>query len=408
MEIANKKFLVYGTGISGISAFKFLNEKGAEVYIYSDKVLDDVDLNNYLTSMSMVLKRKFDYVVLSPGVNVLGNKNIFKLKKTGALIISELELGYLFCKGKFIAVTGTNGKTTCVSLLNHVLKTKYKTFLCGNVGTPITSIASKTTDDCVVVCEVSSFMLETISPNFKPDISIILNITPDHLSRHKTFDNYYKSKLEITNWQTEKDYLLIPKELQNICTRAQKIIVNEKKFRSRLIGNFNNLNLAFCEKTAHILGINSKEFKNSIKSFAPVSYRLEFLGKKHGIKYINDSKSTNPDSCVKAIQSMKKTCVVLLGGSSKGNSFVDIFKNGDKIKYAILFGQTANALFADAKFCKFDKVVSFDNLKQALKHLHEFAKRGDVVLFSPACASYDEFNNYVERGEFFNSYFDSI
>ncbi len=408
MEIANKKFLVYGTGVSGISAYKFLVEKGAEVYIYSDKVSDDVDLNNYLTSMSMVLKHKFDYVVLSPGVNILGNKNISKLKNTGALFVSELELGYLFCKGTFVAVTGTNGKTTCVSLLNHVLKTKYKTFLCGNVGTPITSIALHTTDDCVVVCEVSSFMLEMVSPNFKPDISVILNITPDHLSRHKTFENYCNAKLEITNWQTEKDYLLLPKELQNITTQAKKIIVCEQKYKSKLIGDFNNLNLAFCEKIAQLLNISSKQFKKAIKTFAPVPFRLEFLGKKHGISYINDSKSTNQDSCIKALQSMKTPCVVLLGGSDKGTSFVDIFKNGEKIKRAVVFGQTANLLQTDAKFCNFDKIVKFDTLKDALNHLHGLVKRGDVVLFSPACASYDEFSNYVERGEFFNNYFDSL
>lgn len=408
MDLTNKKVLVYGAGISGISAFKFLQSKGAEVYMYADKKVDNIEINNYIDNINLALKMEFNYVVLSPGVNIIGNKNINKLKKTGALFLSELELGYLFCKGQFIAVTGTNGKTTCVSLLNHILSTKYNTFLCGNIGTPITSIADKTTDDSVVICEVSSFMLETVSPNFKPDISIILNITPDHISRHKTFDNYYKTKLEITNWQTENDYLLIPNELSNIETNAKKVIINLKKYKSNLVGDFNNLNIAFCEKVANILGINNKSFNKALKMFAPVPFRLETLGKKHGITYINDSKSTNPDSCVKALQAMKKKVIVLLGGSDKGSSFTDIFKLKNKIKLALIYGQTADILENDANFCAFNKIEKFDNLKTALTYLNKFTKRGDVVLFSPACASYDEFNNYVERGEYFNQFYENI
>lgn len=407
MEIANKNILVYGTGKSGMSAYKFLLEKGANVYLYADKKIDNIDVNK-LDSFSDVQKLKFDYVVLSPGVNIIGNKNINKLKKAGALFISELELGYLFCKGKFIAITGTNGKTTCVTLLNYILSQKYTTFLCGNIGTPITSIANQTDDNCVVICEVSSFMLESVSPNFKPDISVILNITPDHISRHKTFDNYYKAKLEITNYQNNNDYLLIPQELNNIETNAKKIIINNKKYKSKLIGDFNNLNIAFCDKICEILQVNKNQIKNAIKTFSPVLYRLQNLGKKKGITYINDSKATNPDACVKALISMKKPVVLLLGGSDKGNDFKDIFKQKDKIKLAIIFGQTSSNLENDAKFCGFEKVKKFDNLKQALENLYLFVKRGDIVLFSPACASYDEFENYIERGKYFSNYFENI
>lgn len=408
MEILNKSFLVYGAGVSGVSAYNFLQKKGATVYMYADKKTEDIKDMNYISNMSKVLEKKFDYIVLSPGINIIGNKNINKLKKTGALFISELELGYLFCKGKFIAVTGTNGKTTCVSLLNHILSKRYATFLCGNVGTPITSIADNTTDDSVVICEVSSFMLEIVSPNFKPDIAVILNITPDHISRHKTFDAYYNAKLQITRWQTENDYLLLPEQLNNIETRAKKIIVEQKKYKSNLVGDFNNLNIAFCEHVSELLGVGKREFISALKTFSPVAFRLQKLGKKRGITYINDSKATNPDSCIKAICAMKKTAVVLLGGSDKGNNFVDIFKNKNKIKLAILYGQTADILEADALFCGFTKIAKFDNLKMALENLKEFVKRGDVVLFSPACASYDEFKNYVERGEYFTNYFEEI
>ncbi|MBQ7884795.1 MAG: UDP-N-acetylmuramoyl-L-alanine--D-glutamate ligase [Clostridia bacterium] len=408
MDFANKKVLIYGAGISGKSAYKFLANKCAEVYLFSDKKLQNENEFNVLDSFSKVMQIKFDYVVLSPGVSIIGNKNITKLKKTGALILSELELGYLFCRGKFVAITGTNGKTTCVSLLHHALKDKYDTFLCGNIGTPITSICEQTTDESVIVCEVSSFMLETVSPNFKPFISAILNITPDHISRHKTFDEYYKTKLKITNFQNEQDYLLLPANLWNIDTLAKKLVVVGKKYKSNLIGEFNDLNIAFCEKICELLNISKKEFASKLKTFSPVEFRLQYLGKKRGVTYINDSKSTNPDSTVCAIKAIKKPVIVLLGGSDKGNNFNQIFELKNKIKLAIIYGQTADILENDALFCGFKNISKFNNLKEALNYLKIFTKRRDIVLFSPACASYDEFNNYVERGKYFNNYFKNI
>ena len=409
MEIAGKSFLVYGTGSSGISAYKFLQKHGANVFIYADKQKSVNDEFSTIDKFSSVLKLKFDYVVLSPGIQIIGNKNIKKIKQTGALLISELELGYLFCKGKFIAVTGTNGKTTCVSLINHILSKKYKTFLCGNIGIPITGICDKTTDDCIVICEVSSFMLEIISPNFMPDVVCILNITPDHISRHKTFDNYYKAKIKITEFQNNNQYLLLPTELKNVESNAKKILIeNNVKYKSKLIGNFNQTNIAFCFRVCELFGVKAKDFERGLKTFYPIKYRLQKLGKKHGITYINDSKSTNPDSTIQALKAMDKRVVLLLGGSDKGNNFYDIFAQKDKIKTALIYGETANKLEADALFMNFTKIAKFDNLSMTLEYLMGYIKRGDVVLFSPACASYDEFNNYVERGEFFNKFFEAI
>ncbi len=409
MEIAGKSFLVYGTGSSGISAYKFLQKHGANVFIYADKQKSVNDGFSTIDKFSSVLKLKFDYVVLSPGIQIIGNKNIKKIKQTGALLISELELGYLFCKGKFIAVTGTNGKTTCVSLINHILSQKYKTFLCGNIGIPITSVCDKTTDDSIVICEVSSFMLEIISPNFAPDVACILNITPDHISRHKTFDNYYRTKIKITAFQNEKQYIVLPNELKDIESGARKIIIEgETKFKSRLIGNFNQTNIAFCEKICELLGIKLREFQKVLKTFYPIKFRLQQLGKKHRVTYINDSKSTNPDSTVSALKSMKRKVVLLLGGSDKGNNFYDIFAQKDKIKLALIYGETANKLEADALFMSFTKIAKFENLSMTLEYLKSYIKHGDIVLFSPACASYDEFNNYVERGEYFNKFFEEL
>ena len=152
MEVKDKNFLVYGLGASGLSAYNFLNSRGANVCIYCDKYEDDLNIS-IIKNFEDVLKLKFDYAVISPGISIIGNNNIQKLKQSGVILISELELGYLFCKGKFIAVTGTNGKTTCVSLLHHILSKKYETFLCGNVGIPITSICDKTNENSVIVCE---------------------------------------------------------------------------------------------------------------------------------------------------------------------------------------------------------------------------------------------------------------
>ena len=155
-----------------------------------------------------------------------------------------------------------------------------------------------------------------------------------------------------------------------------------------------------------ILNISKKQFQKEIKSFTPVKFRLQCLGKKQGVTYINDSKSTNPDSTIQALNAMNKKAVVLLGGSNKGNSFTEIFKLSNKIKLAIIYGETANIIEGDALFMGFTKTAKFVNLKEALYHLNQLTSRGDIVLFSPACASYDEFNNYIERGECFNKFYE--
>ncbi|MBE7082633.1 MAG: UDP-N-acetylmuramoyl-L-alanine--D-glutamate ligase [Clostridiales bacterium] len=404
MIIENKRFLVYGSGVSGLSAYEFLKNKGGEVYIYTDKKNDNLNGYNQIEKFAEVLKIKFDYVIVSPGINILGNKNLKRLRKQGCLLMSELELGYLFCKGKFVAVTGTNGKTTCVHLINHVMQNYTQTFLCGNIGIPITSICDKTSENCVVVCEISSFMLELMSQNFKPDVAVILNITPDHISRHKTFENYQMVKESITSNQDKNDYLLLPKELKSLQTNANKIVIEIKKYKSNLLGEFNRQNIAFCEMACELLGVDNKKFKKHLKTFLPINFRLQNVGKKKGITYINDSKSTNPDSCIKALEGFSKPVVLLLGGSDKGTNFKQIFSHSNKIKLAIIYGETANKLEQDALFCGFSKTARFASLKESLVCLHNFVRRGDIVLFSPACASFDEFKNYIERGKFFNEY----
>lgn len=405
MQLKDKTFLVYGAGKSGISAYDFLISHGAMVYIYSD---DNVSLDksfNQIYDFKEVLKIKFDYAVLSPGVQIVDNDNINKLKNNNVLLICELELGYLFCKGKFIAVTGTNGKTSCVSLLGHILESKFDTFVCGNIGTPITSICDQTTENSVVICEVSSFMLELVSANFAPDISVILNVSSDHISRHKTFEEYKKAKLNITKYQSFDDYLFVDYENESILTNAMKnVVFNEIKFKSKLIGDFNNHNINFCYRICKVLGICDKQFKKLLKSFEPLQFRLQKFTVKKGVIFINDSKSTNPDSTIKALSAMKKPVIVLLGGSDKGNSFEQIFENSKKIKFAIFYGSTANKLKDDANFKGFNNFVVCQNLEHAIKESLKRARKKDIVLFSPACASFDEFKNYIERGKFFNNY----
>lgn len=407
MELKNYNFLVYGAGVSGLSAYKFLKEHNAKVHIYSDKTIENCENMNILKKFSDVMNLKFDYVVLSPGINIIGNKNLKKLKENGALFLSELELGYLFCKGKFIAVTGTNGKTTCVHLLDFILSKKHNTFLCGNVGTPITSICDKTDENSIVICEVSSFMLEMTSKNFAPDVACILNITPDHISRHKSFENYYRAKIKITQSQNFSQFFVIPKELENVESLAKKIIVSNKKCKkTHLIGDFNAKNINFCLEICKLFNFTEKEFYKHLKSFYPLKFRLQLLGRKNKVTYINDSKSTNTDSTVKALESMKKPVILLLGGSDKGCNFYEIFKLKDKIKIAIIYGQTADKLEEDALFMGYFNTVKFDNLNESLKNINNYISKKDIVLFSPACASFDEFNNYVERGEFFNNFYE--
>ena len=417
---------------SGKSAVKFLLERGAKcVYIFDDNKTEILENTKTLQNFEDVVSKKIDYAILSPGVQVLGNKNIELLKENKIPYISEFCLGFLCAFGKKICVTGTNGKTTTVNLIYNILKKKYKdVFLCGNTDTPITQIANKTTKNSILVCEVSSFALETITKNFSPDVSVITNIKVDHISRHKTINNYIKSKLNITKYQKNNEFLIINKK-DDIKTKAQKMYFSNidknsniyvennyiiyKKIKNnkikkekilninkiKLLGKYNLENIMCAILVAKIFDINNHKIKKAIYSFLPLKHRLEIVCKKGGVNFVDDSKATNPTSTICALDSFQKKVILLLGGSDKGYEYDEIFEYTKNVKHIITFGQMHEKIYECAKRNNFFDVTKFNNFYDAVCYAKQIAKSGDIVLLSPACASFDEFNSYAQRGDKF-------
>lgn len=425
-ELKNQNILVYGTGLAGTSAVSFLLKNGANVFVYDDNNQNAIENTTHLDSLSNVSSLDIKLCVVSPGVEILENNNIQILKQNNVEIVSEFSFGFSMVKGKTICVTGTNGKTTTVNLLYDIFKThKRDVFLCGNTNVPITSICDKTTSKSIVICEVSSFALET-ARNFKPHIATILNIAADHLNRHKNMDTYTQEKLKITALQDDKDIFAVKKE-EDYPTKAQKIYYStkddnvngayvlggyiyfgKKKIigidKIKLLGEFNLQNVLCAITIAKTCGVKNKNIKKAIENFKPLKHRLEFVRSLHGVSYVNDSKSTNPDSTIKALSAFNKPIILLLGGSKKNLEFAPIFEHLQNVKQIIAFGESGNIIKKQAQNCEFEPIITTKQMVEAVKLAHDMAQADDVVLLSPACASFDEFSSYKHRGEVFIDY----
>ena len=303
-----------------------------------------------------------------------------------------------------------------------MLKQKYKdVYLCGNTDTPITKIANLTNENSILVCEVSSFALET-AKKIKPYISSILNIGIDHISRHGTFENYSQIKKKITSFQDANDYFVCNSDF-NIITNANcvtystnektngaylykgyicyqgKRIINKKQIK--LKGDKNLENILCAVSIAKLMKVSNHKIKNVIKNFKGLPHRLTVVYSKNNITYIDDSKATNPDSTICALDTIKDETILLLGGSDKGFKYDDIFKHTSHVKMILTFGEMAEKIKQTAINCGYKEVLSFKNMEDAVIYAISIARSKDVVLLSPACASYDEFNGYAERGERF-------
>lgn len=423
MNILTKNFLVYGTGLSGTSAVSFLLSRGAKnVYTYDD--FSDKEIKNAikLKDFKNITNLDIECVIVSPGIDIIGNKNIEYLINNNIKYMSEFSLGFMFAQGKKICITGTNGKTTTVNLLYEICKTKYKNvFLCGNTDTPITKIANMTTKDSIVICEVSSFALET-AKDVKPYIGSILNITNDHLLRHKNFENYKNLKLSITRLQDEQCYFVSNENLDiktkaiiykyslknktnGAYTHKKYICFNNRKIikikNIKLTGDKNLENILCAVSISKILQIPNAKIRKSIQNFKGLKHRLEVVGIIDDVTYIDDSKSTNPDSTICALNSISNETILLLGGSDKGYEYSEIFKHCSHVKKIITFGQMSEKIKSSAIDNGFEDVISFASLSLATEHALCIARKNDVVLLSPACASFDEFKSYAERGDRF-------
>lgn len=354
-------------------------------------------------------KNHFHFCVVSPGVSVFSDL-VNKVRAHKICVLSELELGAIFCRGKIFAITGTNGKTTTCHALFHVFKTAQKhCFLCGNVGTPITQIASQTTKNSLVVCEVSSFQMET-TKNFRPYAAALLNVMPDHLDRHKTLARYAREKTKLFDyWGTKKVFNIDDYQTAKIAKKyfcKQKYSIKNKKIlknnlnlikNNNLIGKFNFSNLACVATLARLAKIPLKQIQVAIQTFVGLPHRLVRVGAWQNVQFVNDSKSTNIASTLVALSAMRGKVVLMLGGAEKNLNFLPLAKAN--IFAVVAFGEVrkklAKAFFAHNNFC----VAA--NFEDAFWRATELAKRQTenvTVLLSPATSSFDEFCSYQERG----------
>ena len=443
-----EKVLVVGTGKSGIAATQLLLRTGKMPVLFDsnaeldkDEILGKLSLSGdekkqvviVLGDLTEEEKKVLCGVVLSPGVPT-DTEFVNDLRNRGLLISGEIELAFEQEKGAVLAITGTNGKTTTTTLLGEIMKaTGKKTFVVGNIGNPYTLEAEKTDADSVTVAEISSFQLETIH-TFRPRVSSILNITPDHLNRHHTMENYVKAKQDITKNQTKEDYCVLnaedpytdafleqcpatvilfssQRELADGYFYADECIykaVQGKKQKlmniheMRLLGMHNVENVMAAIAMADAYGADMEVILNVVRDFKAVEHRIEYVKTVRGVDYYNDSKGTNPDAAIKGIGAMVKPTYLIGGGYDKQSEYDEWIESfGGKVRKLVLLGQTREKIADCAKKHGFTDYIFVDDLQQAVDYCAEHAKEGEAVLLSPACASWGMFPNYEVRGKMF-------
>ncbi|WP_324824654.1 UDP-N-acetylmuramoyl-L-alanine--D-glutamate ligase [Sinanaerobacter sp. ZZT-01] len=441
-----KKYLVVGLGRSGVSAAEALLRYGAEVSVYDKKTQDEIEapLVNYLKTQQVTCYLgtdpsdlgRYDAIVVSPGVP-LDLPFLQKAKTLDVEIIGELELAYRLGKGNYIAITGTNGKTTTTTLVGEIFKNaKRKTAVVGNIGIAVTSTALVAQDDSWLVTECSSFQLET-TEKFHPVVCALLNITPDHLDRHKTLENYAKAKAKVFKNQTEKDFFvvnyddpvayhliqecrstIIPFSRKSILEKGvfvkdNRIIVKDQSQNEidicgvdeLVIPGQHNLEnaLAACG-IAYFCGISAEMISKTLREFQGVEHRLEFCAEVGGVRFVNDSKGTNPDASIKAIEAMKGNIVLIAGGYDKNSKFDEFIQAFDgKVKALVLLGATAPKIRETAERFGYQTIFDEKDMGECVKRSFSLAEPGDTVLLSPACASWDMYSSYEQRGKHFKS-----
>lgn len=444
--MSDQKVLVAGTGKSGIAAAKVLLEMGGEVVLYDgNKELDPEQIKANFedsTKVSIVLGELtrpdllgVELSIISPGIP-LDAPFVAVLDEAKIPIWSEIQLAYHVSKGKLAAITGTNGKTTTTALTGEIMKAFYEeVFVVGNIGIPYTETALETTDKSVTIAEVSSFQLETIM-DFRPDVSAILNITPDHLNRHGTMENYIEVKERIASNQTEHDWIVLnyddevlrefgeskelkPKVLyfsgrqelkEGLYLDGDVImyrhdgkteeLVNVQELQ--LLGRHNYENVMAAIGISIHMGVPMETILRVVKAFQAVEHRIEFVLERAGVRYYNDSKGTNPDAAIQAIQAMPGPIVLIAGGYDKQSEYDEWIESfGEKVKYMVLIGQTRDKIAECARRHGFTEIMYAEDMAEAVRVCAAYANTGDNVLLSPACASWGMFDNYEQRGDIF-------
>lgn len=442
------KVLVAGLARSGLSAAKLLLNAGGALVLYDSNT--DINKENLLkefeiydnNNISIVLGnldksdlREVSLCIISPGIP-LDSPLVQLLDELKIQIWSEIELSYQLSKGRLIAITGTNGKTTTTSLVGEIVKDyNSNSFVVGNIGLPYANVVNETTEDSIVVLETSSFQLETVI-EFAPDVAAILNISEDHLNRHYTMENYALIKEGISAKQTEKDFLVLNYDDQVLRefgnsdrSLAKKVYFSSKeklengiyleKDRIYLSKN-NKAEFVLDVKDLKILGVHNYEnvmaaiaitlsigipldlIIKVCKEFLGVEHRIEYVATKSGVHYYNDSKATNPDAAIRGIKAMPGNVILIAGGYDKKSDYtewISYFKN--KVKYLILIGQTKDSIALAARKQGFSNIMYASDMEEAVKVCASYADKDDYVLLSPACASFGMFKDFEERGQVF-------
>ena len=444
MNLQNKNVLVFGTGISGIAAAGLLEDKGAHPVLFDGnaeleekairaKLPEESKAEILLGDLTDEQIRSLDLVVLSPGVPT-DLPLVNRLRESGLKIWGEIELAYECSRGDVLAITGTNGKTTTTSLLGAIMQlAKESAFIVGNIGIPYTQIVEETKESSVTVAEISSFQLETIE-QFRPRVSAILNITPDHLNRHHTMEEYIRVKELITKNQTEEDTCVLNYEdevlrefgktlkcqvifFSSLRTLEKGIYLNGEMIEYNdgtgimticsvkelnLPGRHNYENVCAAVAMALAYGISLEDIRYVLVRFKAVEHRIEYVTEVNGVVYYNDSKGTNPDAAIKGIQAMDRPTLLIGGGYDKNSSYEEWINAFDgKVRYLVLLGQTKEKIAEAAGRCGFEHVIMTESLEEAVGFCAEHANPGDAVLLSPACASWGMFPNYEVRGKRF-------
>ena len=443
-SLKDKRVLVVGMGKSGKAAVKVLADAGAKVCVQDSASEEkiDADFLGYLkdikaeTYFGIVPEdmSTFDMVVMSPGVPTKLDF-INEARSAGAEIIGELELAYRIGRASFAAITGTNGKTTTTTLVGEIFKAAgINSAVVGNIGNPVVTEAENTTDDDWLVAEVSSFQLET-TEYFRPKVSAILNLTPDHLNRHGTMEAYGAAKARVAANQDESDYLvinvdddkafalskdtkatLIPFSRQKSLDKGafldgEKIVVKDLSGAEhyicdrgdlRIIGDHNVENVLAASAICYFAGISPEVISAAVKEFPGVEHRIEYCGSLNDVDYYNDSKGTNSDAAIIALKALKNGIVLIAGGDGKAQDFTEFAEHlKGSVEALVLLGRDAPIIEEAARKAGFTNIYNCKDMEECVRKSAELAKPGDKVLLSPACASWDMYPNFEQRGRHF-------
>jgi UDP-N-acetylmuramoylalanine--D-glutamate ligase len=441
MDLANKRVLVVGLGKSGVASALFLKAHGAVVTVSDAKSPDQLgEAIPILLDHGIAVEtgghgeRTFhgqDLIVVSPGVPV-DAPSLVQARALGETVIGEIELAAQFFPGTIVAITGSNGKTTTTTLAGEIVAAGgFRTVVGGNIGTPAISLVEGATPDTIAVLEVSSFQLETIQ-TFRPKVAVVLNVTPDHLDRHRTFSAYIDAKARIFENQQASDFAVLNSDDATCAelsgrTRAQvfwfsrkkevkqgayiqdgQIVFRVTKTQSEIMPiseiplkgahNLENVLAATC--VGAVMGCKPDAMRQAVRDFKAVEHRLEYVATIRGVEYYNDSKATNVDATIKALESFPANIHIILGGKDKGSDYTvlkDLLRQRAKRVYTI--GAAAEKI--ESQITGSAEIIHAETLEAAVKRIASTAEAGDIVLLAPACASFDQFQNYEERGRAF-------